>query len=229
MQIKELVIIGGGGHATVVAEAARLAGHQLAGFLDDEAHPDVADWSISAESQGLDIKGFTHLGRLGSLAAIAPSQAWIIAVGGLALRRKLIAQLSILQQDSRIGSPASIIHPSASVSPTANLGSGVFVGPMAVIHSRARIADHAILNTATVIEHDCQIGENSHIAPGSVLGGGVHVGPDALIGLGSRLLPTIRIGTGAVIGGGAVVVRDVAAGQTVVGVPAAPLRRDRGT
>lgn len=43
---------------------------------------------------------------------------------------------------------------------------------------------------------------------------------DVIIGCGARILGPIRVGRGAVIGANAVVVRDVPAGATAVGVPA---------
>jgi sugar O-acyltransferase (sialic acid O-acetyltransferase NeuD family) len=225
--VKEgLVIIGGGGHAAVVAEAAALRGAGapiLAGYLDDAECPAIAEWAAAMRTQSPVTNEFTRNGGLQSLAGIGPGRGWIIAVGGIELRRNLIAQLSVLQRDKLIGSPSNVVHPRAFISPTAILGAGVFVGPGAIVHPRARVRDHAIINTAAVIEHDCEIGENTHVAPAAALGGGVQIGPDCLIGLGSRVLPTVKIGRGAVVGAGAVVVRDVAPGATVVGVPAAAL------
>jgi acetyltransferase-like isoleucine patch superfamily enzyme len=52
------------------------------------------------------------------------------------------------------------------------------------------------------------------------LGGSVSIGARALVGIGSTVLPGLKVGDDAVVGGGAVVVRSVPAGATVVGVPA---------
>jgi sugar O-acyltransferase (sialic acid O-acetyltransferase NeuD family) len=220
VETREVVIIGGGGHAAVVAEAAVLGGMALAGFLDDSERAAVAEWAVAIRAQGHDLKDFKKLGGLESLSRISPEQGWIIAVGELGLRQRIIAQILALQEDREIGPAATVVHPQAFVSPTAGMGAGVFVGPRAVVHPRAAVGDHAIVNTAAVIEHDVRIGENAHIAPGAVLGGGVVVEADGFVGLGARVLPTIRIGSGAVVGAGAVVIRDVEPGTVVVGVPA---------
>ena len=48
----------------------------------------------------------------------------------------------------------------------------------------------------------------------------VTLGANVWSGGGAILLPGVRIGDGAIVGAGAVVTRDVAAGQTVTGTPA---------
>lgn len=198
-----LVLVGGGGHGVVVAEAALLAGYELVGFLDDDS---AAALAVGAMREG-------WLGTL-SKTEILETHNWILGLGNLALRRRVIGELATGR------GPVSIIHPAASVSPSAEIAEGVYVGPGAVVHARAWVSEHAIINSGAIVEHDCRIGQNVHIAPGAVLGGGVQVGQDSLVGLGSRILPQVRIGPGAVIGAGAVVLEDVNEGECVMGVPA---------
>ncbi|QLG87785.1 acyltransferase [Chitinibacter bivalviorum] len=50
------------------------------------------------------------------------------------------------------------------------------------------------------------------------------IGKEVWIGRGAIILPGVRIGDGATIAANAVVTRDVAAGATVAGVPAKPLK-----
>ncbi|CDI07218.1 sugar O-acetyltransferase [Agrobacterium pusense] len=53
----------------------------------------------------------------------------------------------------------------------------------------------------------------------------VTIGRDVWIGGGAILLAGVTVGEGAIVGAGSVVTRDVAAGVTVVGNPARPLKR----
>jgi sugar O-acyltransferase (sialic acid O-acetyltransferase NeuD family) len=206
-----LVLIGGGGHALVIAEAAALRGYHLPGYFDD--HP------LPALAQGR--HPLTSLGRLQDLARVA-GRPWILAVGNLALRRDLLSHLAELGDNANA---RPVIHPSAIVSPSAHIGTGVYVGPGAIIHSRAVIDDHAIINSGVIIEHECRIGSNTHIAPGTVLGGGVRVGHDTLVGLGVRILPTLSIGEECVVGAGAIVTRSVPDQHRAKGIPAIMQRR----
>jgi sugar O-acyltransferase (sialic acid O-acetyltransferase NeuD family) len=196
-----ITLLGAGGHAWVVAEAARAAGLRVEAVYDDDpiaAPPDAAE-AVAGPLE----------------AFFSRPTPWILAIGDIPRRRALLGRL--LEPEA----PAvRVIHPRAVVSLSAAVAEGVFVSAGAVINARAQIGPHAIINTGAIIEHDCRVGAGAHIAPGAVLGGGVIVEADALVGLGARVRPQIRIGRCAVVGVGAVVVRDVPAGATVTGVPA---------
>lgn len=209
----DLVLLGGGGHALVVAEAALAEGHIVAGFLDDDP----------AAVLGRGHPGIPYTGPLSDLSALARPRAafWHIALGNLAHRRNLIERL---RAAAPVQAARTVTHPAAYVAPSASVGAGAFIAARAVVHTLARIGQHAIINTGAIVEHECDIGENTHIAPGSVLGGRVRVGPDTLIGLGARILPNLTIGRGCTIAAGAVVIRDVPDGAKLAGVPARPLK-----
>jgi acetyltransferase EpsM len=205
-----LALIGGGGHALVVAEAARATGGTVCGVFDD------ADAPVTQSTLGL-----ATLGRLGDVAARLPADSnWILCVGDLATRQQVLTTLMPMA-----GRACAVIDPRAMISPTARVGVGTFIAARAVVQTGAHIGAHCIVNTGAIVEHECQIGSNTHVAPGVTMGGRVRVGSGSLIGLGATILPGIRVGNGSVVGAGAVVVRDVEDGETVVGVPAHHSRR----
>jgi sugar O-acyltransferase (sialic acid O-acetyltransferase NeuD family) len=202
-------VFGASGHGKVVADVARAAGHEVAGFVDDD--PDrrraglwglpVLGWDECASGAGGD-------GR----AAIA------LGVGDNRARERVFDR--VLAAGLEV---VTIVHPSAVVAPRARLGAGVVVMALVAVNPDAEVGDGAILNTGCVVEHDCRVGRFAHLSPNSALGGGVEIGDRAHLGLGAVVLPQVRVGAEARVGAGAVVHRAVAPGATVVGVPARPV------
>ena len=62
------------------------------------------------------------------------------------------------------------IHPTAFVSPSAQLGSNVVVGPFSFVDENARIGDGTVLDTHVVIGKNVQLGKNNRIFAGAVIG-----------------------------------------------------------
>lgn len=98
------------------------------------------------------------------------------------------------------------------------------------IHPAARIGQGVMFDHATgiVVGETAVIGDNVSILQGVTLGGTGKAGGDrhpkvgchVMIGSGAKILGNITIGDGAKVGAGSVVLSDVAAHTTVVGVPA---------
>jgi len=200
--VSPLHLIGAGEHARVVAEAASLAGMVVAGA-----------WAPNGT-------GVTLLGDDAALARIL-TESSLSAVFHLAFLGPPRTTVRRLAAERWAHLPwASVIHPTAFVSPSAQLGAGVFIGPRAVVHAGAVLGTHAVINSAAVVEHDAQVGYGAHIAPGGLIGGGSLLGDWSMVGLGAAVRDHIKIGAGAVIGMGAVVVGEVPAGSTMLGPPA---------
>jgi len=82
------------------------------------------------------------------------------------------------------------------------------------------IGSFSLINKSVILGHDVSIGDFCVINPGATVGGNVEIENEVLIGSGAVILQNLRIGKGSTIGSGAVVTKDVAPGETVVGVPA---------
>ncbi|MCF8151348.1 MAG: acetyltransferase [Burkholderiaceae bacterium] len=114
----------------------------------------------------------------------------------------------------------TLIHPTAYVSPLAQLGQGVFVGANSVIGPGACLDDHVFVNRGVTIGHDTHIGSFSRIQPGANLGGLSRIGGGVTIAIGATVLERLVIGQGAFVGAGAVVTSDIPDGVLVLGIPA---------
>jgi sugar O-acyltransferase (sialic acid O-acetyltransferase NeuD family) len=204
-----LLLLGAGGHARVVAETALATGRfgRIA-FLDDRCTdsaqlPDQLGWPV-----------------IGPFAAALDSQirqqfpAALVAIGNASLRLQLLPRLAAAGYELPV-----VVHPTAWLSPSAQIGVGSVVFAQAAIQAQTVIGSGAILNTGCSVDHDAQLGHGVHICPGARLAGEVQVGDRSWIGIGASVIQQIRIGADVTVGAGAAVVRDLPDGVTAVGVP----------
>lgn len=139
----------------------------------------------------------------------------IVATGNNTLREQKF--LLLASMDITI---ASIIHPTAVISPTAAISEGCTVLAYTVVNTNASVGRGCIINTGAVIEHDCVIGDFNNISPNTAIAGHTKTGRKCFLGIGSTVINGVTVGENVVIGAGAVVIRDVPGDVTVAGVPA---------
>jgi sugar O-acyltransferase (sialic acid O-acetyltransferase NeuD family) len=208
---KDLVIIGASGHAKDVAWIVESRGDEwnLRGFLDD----DLA-------SAGVKLTGRNWLGRIAAWREFADC-AFAVAIGAPRVRAKIVAAMTAE------GRPrfASLIHAAAHVSSRSKIGQGAMIGPGVTVSVDAQLGAHVIVNAGATIAHDDLIGDFCTIAPQAALSGNVTCEDGVEIGTAASIRQGTRVGRGAMIGMGAVVTRDVAANECVVGNPARFLRK----
>ncbi|MDG9883156.1 acetyltransferase [Pseudomonas sp. GD04058] len=205
--MNRLAILGASGHGKVVADIAERCGWEELAFFDDAwpARSINGVWPVIGNTRSM-------------LARLHEFDGVIVGIGNNKVRHEKMQML--MEAGARF---ISLVHPHAIVSRHAVVGAGSVVMAGAVINVSTVVGRGAILNTASSVDHDCSLGDFVHVSPGANLAGGVEVGQHSWIGIGASVRELVKIGAGVVVGAGAAVVRDVADGITVVGVPARPL------
>lgn len=194
-----ILVYGAGGHAKSVMEIIlQNKGHVIAGIIDD--NPALA---------GMEILGERVLGGQSRLIKLAEAGVELAAngVGGILDIGVRVRVCRILEK-AGFALPV-LVHPRATVEPSARLTEGVQVFANAYVGAEAMLGNHCMINTSAVVSHDCVIGEYAHIAPGALLAGHIHVGERTLVGMGVTTAVGIKIGAGARIGNSAKLLADV--------------------
>ena len=117
-----------------------------------------------------------------------------------------------------------------AVSQLAKFITGIEIHPGAKI-GKGLVIDHG---TGVVIGETAEIGDNCTLYQGVTLGGTGKdtgkrhptLGNNVMIGAGAKVLGPFRIGDNAKIAAGAVVLEEISANATAVGIPARVVRRD---
>ena len=204
-----VVLIGAGGHARVVLDAARAQGLDVAAAVDADA-----------SKHGQRIDDVPIVGDERQLPALrsAGISAAILGVGSVDVGPK---RADLFARIVAAGFALPVVrHPSSVVASTAQFGDATVLFANAVVNPGARIGRNVILNTAAAVDHDCVIGDHVHVSPGARLAGGVTVGAGSHIGMGAIVIQGLRVGPGALVAAGAVVLSDVEDGHRVAGIPA---------
>ncbi len=108
------------------------------------------------------------------------------------------------------------------------IGNGVEIGANSCVDrgkfSSTIIGDGCKIDNQVQIAHNCVMGRGCIMAGHSGLAGSVTLGDGVLIGGSASIKDHLTIHSGAIVGGGSGVMRDVAAGKTVLGYPACESR-----
>jgi sugar O-acyltransferase (sialic acid O-acetyltransferase NeuD family) len=210
--MSRILIYGASGHGKVVADAARLAGHEVLGFVDDDP-----------SKRGLRLLGLeVRAVGLDEIEALCRREGLALAPGVGSNRARLEICEAAWARGLEI---AGVVHPSAVLAATAALGRGVVVFAGVVVNPDSIVEDGVILNTACSVDHDNRIGRFAHLSPGVRLGGTVSVGEGTHVGIGASVRNNVTLGAWSIVGAGAAVVGDLPAGVVAFGVPARVQRK----
>lgn len=194
-----VVIIGAGGHAKVVADIVLKSGDKLLGFLDDC-------------KQGAVLDGYDVLGKIKDAKKFADDTRFIVAIGDNKTRKQVTEQSKLNWYTA--------VHPSAQIGIGTQIGVGSCIAANAVINAGATVGVGCIINTSAVVEHDCVVGDFSHVSPGAVLCGTVEIGDCVHIGANATVINNLSVCSNSIVGAGATVVKSIEKSGVYVGTPA---------
>jgi UDP-perosamine 4-acetyltransferase len=205
-----VLVVGAGDHAKVVIELIEAGGrYRVVGLIDEKSTPVLG---IPVVGTDADLPRFRDNGIMNAFVAVGDN------------KRRLAAGRRLQSCGFQI---INVVSPTATISPSVQMGVGIAIMAGAVVNAECRIEDFAIINTGAIIDHDGQVGEGSHVAPGCALAGRVKLGRLVFLGTGTSAIPGISVGDSALVGAGACVIRDIPAGALAVGVPARIVPRRR--
>ena len=205
---RKLVLVGGGGHCKSVLDTILR--------LNTYSEVVITDCKLAA---GTRILGCEVVGNDEMLSELFKKgfRNAVITIGSI--KSTDIRREAFLKAEAVGFNFPRIIDPSAVVSGSASIGTGVYIGKNAVVNVDAVIDDMAIINTGAIVEHECRIGEFTHVAVGAVVCGGAEIEKDILIGANAVVIQGVKIGRSSIIGAGSVVLRDVPENSKVVRFP----------
>jgi sugar O-acyltransferase (sialic acid O-acetyltransferase NeuD family) len=207
---ERIVIVGAGGFGREVCAWIRdilaLRSDEtttIAGFLDE--NPSALD--------GFDIP-YTVIGDPRKYMP-RESDVFVSAVGKPVIRMKLATALR--DRGARF---MTLVHPTAIVGTGCVLGEGAILCPYSIVTEHASLGDFVMLNVHATVGHDAVLRDGCTLSGHCDITGGVRLGRGVFAGSHAVVLPGVAVGDFAVLGAGSVVVQDVPADVTVMGVPA---------
>lgn len=207
------VIIGAGGHAKVVIDAAKKNGFEVIGVTDETLE-------IGSECLGCAVLGKDDILKQIYSSDLKTAFMGIGQVGYPALRNKLYEKI---KKDGYVF--PKLVHPTAYVGMNVQIGDGTLICPYAVINPEAVIGELCIINSAAVVEHEVCVEDGVHIAVHATILGQAYIKKNTFIGAGSVVLQGVSVGENCIIGAGSVVLYDIPDNCVAVGTPAKIVKR----
>lgn len=210
---KDVIIIGAGGHAKVIADIVKSSGDNLVGFLDDnmdiQGNVIFEDKIVLGTTKEEDIEKYKD-------------NYFIIGIGSNRVRKLISEKYPNLKW-------YTAIHPNAIIGTDVFVGDGTVIMAGVVINTGTSIGKHCIINTCSSLDHDNILEDYVHISPGSHLAGTVKISEGTWICAGVTVINNITIAKNNIIGAGATVIKSIEEDNlTYVGVPAKKLIKGKG-
>jgi len=206
METSKILLIGAGGHA---AELRDYINHvnkintqsqlEVAGFIDDNE------------------ANYHHYGFkepfLGAIKEheVRTDVVYLMAIANLDYRQPIIETFK-----SKGAKFIGLIHPTAIISPSAQIGEGVVISHNASVGPKVKLGNFNMLNSRCTIGHDSVLGDYNFISPQVAISGNTKIGDNNLIGTNACTIPGMTIGNNNKIAAGMVIYKPVGDNETVI-------------
>jgi len=212
MNVKEIILIGGGGHCkSCISVIESTNEYRIAGIID------------TPDKVGQKVLGYPVIGHDEQLPELKEKYDYALITVGQITSAKL--RMKLFQKAKNAGFDLPVIVAStAFVSKHTQIGEGTIIMHQAIINADTTIGVNNIINTKALIEHDCQIGNHNHISTASVLNGNVNVGDECFIGSNSTFVNGIGIKNNIFIGINSIVNKNLEDKGVYVGSPVKKIR-----
>lgn len=204
--MRDIVIIGAGGHARpVISAISEINKWNIVGIID-----------LNFNGQQEVVMTIPILGGINIIKNYDPIKTDIVVASG---DNSLRSNLQKIGNLNKYHFP-NLVHPTAYVDKFATIGLGNFIGPYAYIGAMAKIGNGNLINTKASIDHEVVLGNFSQLAPSSVVCGRSKIGDKVLIGANATILHGLEIADETVVGAGAVITQNInIKGLTYIGIP----------
>lgn len=200
---KNLIIIGGGGHARSILSITnqnKLSG-KIIGYTD-------------LYKGNLPVK---YLGKDETVLKNYKTNEITLLMGigiNLKLRQKIIRKFKKYNF-------LKLIDKNSIISDNCAVGEGSVIFPNATIGPNVKIGKFCVIHNSVVIEHDVNIKDNSYIGPGAVVCGNVKISKNVLLGANSTMIQDTYIEQNCILGAGSVLIKSFKIkNKSLIGAPA---------
>lgn len=204
---KDLIIVGAGGFGRELLQWIKDINKvedkwNILGFIDDDIH-------------ALDNFSCSHA-IIGTIKDWRPQLncEFACAIANPEIKQNVV---NVLKEKGAVFT--SIIHPTAQIAETAEIGEGLVLYPRGLITVNTTIGDFVTVLSSS-IGHDAVVGDYTTISSYCDITGGVQIEEKVFLGSRVTIIPKRKIGRGAYVAAGSVVMSNVRAGYHMMGNPA---------
>ena len=169
--------------------------YSIKGFIDDVLQPDTPVFN--------DFRVIGALSDVAKQSNYGPGKVRLVYGIGYS---DMIARRRAFGSAKELGYQfETLIHPTASVEVSAQLGEGTVVLAGAVVDQHVSIGAISYLHNGSIIGENSVLGVNNYLSAGTTFGGSVQVGNDNFFGMNSIVVNDVIIGTNNFINSGSLI------------------------